>query len=120
MCSNSVQVVGISVEAVSLLRQRFTIWRASWNGEELLPFIGFVLASHVYKEDGQVIERGEHFVMGAISKAKIEEEIIFSVDGLDIAIRIPNIVRLFGEYYFDVRDGEIVNTCDKKPDFIID
>ena len=39
--------------------------------------------------------------MGAISKAKIEEEIIFSVDGLDIAIRIPNIVRLFGEYYMD-------------------
>jgi hypothetical protein len=79
---------------------------------KLLPIVSWVLATQRFDSDGGISETsGPKFVLGAIDRSKLTDEIIVSVGELEIALRIPEVykpvenVRL----YLDLPDGLIVN-----------
>lgn len=110
MEGSSINIVGVSPEAVKFIRSFMSQFvSADGNDTQLVPIIGLVHSSTHRNESGEVFTRGEHFVLGAISKSKIEDEIFFNAEGIEIAIRIPSKPRFYGSYYFDLQNGELVN-----------
>jgi hypothetical protein len=108
---SAISVVGISAEAAGFIEsflQRLNPERK--QGFALIPMIGLVHSSTYFDETGKAHVRGEHFVLAAISRSKIDDELLFDANGIEVAIRIPSKLRFFGKYYFDLRDGELVNT----------
>jgi hypothetical protein len=78
----------------------------------LVPMIGWVLETKVFDCDGCMVERrGPHFTLGAISKWKLTDEIIVTVDEQEIALRIPAVYKRNAdiEIYFDICDDQIVD-----------
>ena len=105
--STQIKVIGFSGAVLEKIRSFMS--SIGEHNNSLIAMIGLVHSSVILRDDGTLVRTGNRFVLGALAKKDLDDEICINEDGTEIAIRIPDAERFHGSYYFDVHEGEIVN-----------
>ena len=102
-----IRVLGLSKSVMEkIMRFMSTLKQAN---VPLIPMIGLVHSSTIWRQDGTCEQTSNRFVLSALAKSDLEDEICLIKNKMEIAVRIPVMERFYGSYYFDIHEGEIVN-----------